>query len=186
MLIILSQRIDTDSSYSDEVFKTYHYPSRYKNQIHEGDTFIYYQGNRYVKEQRYYFGVGTIGKITESDNQSYYATLVNVRKFTDTVPIYLPGGKYVEQLGYETIRKSPVPPWQSSVRPLSQQAYEYILSAAGIHEEPKNKDTVDSLKEQLKSEIRAFYLENDSNSVVKIRDTADRIIKALGIPDNNE
>lgn len=30
MLIILSQRIDTDSDYSDEVFETYHYPSRYK------------------------------------------------------------------------------------------------------------------------------------------------------------
>ena len=25
MLIILSQRIDTDSDYSDEVFETYHY-----------------------------------------------------------------------------------------------------------------------------------------------------------------
>ena len=135
MLIILSQRIDTDSDYSDEVFETYHYPSRYKNQIHEGNTFVYYQGNRYVKEQRYYFGVGTIGQITSFDEENYYASLINVRKFNNTVPIYLPDGKYVEQLGYETVRKSPTPPWQSSVRPLSQQAYDYIISAAGIQQE---------------------------------------------------
>lgn len=62
MLIILSQKIDTPSAYSDETFATYHYPAGYKNQIHEGDTFVYYQGSRYVKEQRYYFGVGTVGK----------------------------------------------------------------------------------------------------------------------------
>ena len=67
MFIILSQKIDTESSYSDEIFSTYHYPSRYKNQIHEGDTFVYYQGNRYVKDQRYYFGTGTIGRISSSD-----------------------------------------------------------------------------------------------------------------------
>ena len=87
MLIILSQRIDTDSDYSDEVFETYHYPSRYKNQIHEGDTFVYYQGNRYVKEQRYYYGVGTIGQITNFDDENYYASLINVRKFNTKVPI---------------------------------------------------------------------------------------------------
>ena len=149
MLIILSQRIDTDSDYSDEVFETYHYPSRYKNQIHEGDTFVYYQGKRYVKEQRYYYGVGTIGQITTFDDENYYASLINVRKFNTKVPIYLPDGKYVEQLGYETVRKSPTPPWQSSVRPLSQQAYDYIISAAGIQQEAESQTSVEALKEQL-------------------------------------
>ncbi len=57
MLIILSQKVDTESLYSDELFNTYHYPARYKNQIHKGDVFIYYQGNRFNKEQRYYFGM---------------------------------------------------------------------------------------------------------------------------------
>ena len=181
MLIILSQRIDTDSDYSDEVFETYHYPSRYKNQIHEGDTFVYYQGNRYVKEQRYYFGVGTIGQITSFDEENYYASLINVRKFNNTVPIYLPDGKYVEQLGYETVRKSPTPPWQSSVRPLSQQAYDYIISAAGIQQEAESQTSVEALKEQLKTHIRAFYLDNDNNSVIEIRDTANKIIRAMNI-----
>lgn len=185
MLIILSQRIDTDSDYSDEVFETYHYPARYKNQIHEGDTFVYYQGNRYVKEQRYYYGVGTIGQITAFDEENYYASLINVRKFNTNVPIYLPDGKYVEQLGYETVRKSPTPPWQSSVRPLSQQAYDYIISSTEMQQEAECRTTVESLKEQLKTHIRAFYLDNDNNSVIEIRDTANKIIKALNIAEKD-
>jgi hypothetical protein len=55
MYVILSQRIDFDSSYADELFNSYHYPCKYKNQLHKGDIFIYYQGNRYDKSQRYYF-----------------------------------------------------------------------------------------------------------------------------------
>lgn len=40
MLIIFSQKIDTESPYSDEPFNSYHYPARYRNQIHEGDVFL--------------------------------------------------------------------------------------------------------------------------------------------------
>lgn len=45
MLVVLSHRIDFESDYADELFRTYHYPSRYRNQLHEGDRFVYYQGN---------------------------------------------------------------------------------------------------------------------------------------------
>jgi hypothetical protein len=62
MKIILSQRVDTISSYEDIPFSRYHFPKRYLNQIHQGDQFIYYQGNKGVKEQRYYFGCGVVGK----------------------------------------------------------------------------------------------------------------------------
>ena len=47
MLVILSQKVDSESSYADELFNSYHYPARYKNQLRKGDIFIYYQGNRY-------------------------------------------------------------------------------------------------------------------------------------------
>ena len=40
MYVILSQKIDTVSSYGDELFKLYHYPSRYKNLLNTGDIFI--------------------------------------------------------------------------------------------------------------------------------------------------
>lgn len=73
MYVILSQKADTESSYSDDLFNTYHYPARYMNQLHTNDVFIYYQGSRHYKEQRYYFGTGVIGNIHTTDGESYYA-----------------------------------------------------------------------------------------------------------------
>lgn len=183
MLIVLSQKIDSTSGYSDELFEIYHYPSRYKNQIHEGDTFVYYQGNRFIKEQRYYFGVGRVGKISTLDGENYYASLINGQKFNTKVPIYLSDGKYVEQLGYDTIRKASTPPWQSSVRPLSQQAFDYIVAAAGIQVNPEVSSSVEELKERLKSYIRAFFRDNSVNAIVDIKRTASEIINALNMKD---
>ena len=152
MLVILSQKVDSESSYTDELFNSYHYPARYKNQLHKGDIFIYYQGNRYDKSQRYYFGVGSVGEIQTTDGENYYAKLLDCQQFERKVPIYLPDGGYIEQLGFETVRKSLNPPWQSSIRPLSQEAYDYILKAAGIQlsSEPVHQDSIDVLKDKLK------------------------------------
>jgi len=82
MYIILSQRIDIESEYSDDLFQLYHYPARYKSQIHEGDIFIYYQGDRLVREHRYYFGTGKIGHIWTDDGENYYATIVDAASFS--------------------------------------------------------------------------------------------------------
>ena len=135
MIIVLSQKIDTDSTYyGDDVFRIYHYPSRYKNQIHTGDIFVYYQGNRYDKKKRYYFGVGRVGEISKENEDDYYAELLFTTKFIKKVPIYMANGGYVEQLGYETVRKSMNPPWQSSVRPISIEAFKYILDHSESNE----------------------------------------------------
>ena len=37
MLVVLSQKVDSASSYADELFRSYHYPAKYKNQLHKGD-----------------------------------------------------------------------------------------------------------------------------------------------------
>lgn len=185
MIIILSQKIDSESEYSDSVYEMYNYPARYKNQIHEGDTFIYYQGNRYVREQRYYFGVGQVGKIRTFDGENYYADLLYTKKFANKVPIYLPDGRYVEELGYETVRKSKIPPWQSSVRPLSKSAYSYILKKAGALKNPDGIETIDKLKEDLKEAVRAFYRNNEENAIVSIAAIGKSIMKKLNLEEGN-
>ena len=183
MFVILSQKVDSESSYADELFNSYHYPAKYKNQLHKGDIFIYYQGNRYEKSQRYYFGVGTVGEILTADGENYYAKLLDCQRFERKVPIYLPDGGYIEQLGFETVRKSINPPWQSSIRPLSQDAYDYILNAAGIQAPPKaaDHDSVDVLKDKLKLAVRDFYVEGDSSAIHRIESIASAIGRATSV-----
>lgn len=177
MFVILSQRIDTKSSYADRLFQVYHYPARYRNQLHEGDIFVYYQGNRQTKDLRYYFGTGIVGEIRSTDGINYYAQLLHCHQFAKNVPIHLPDGGYVEQLGYQSVRKSPNPPWQSSVRPLSQEAYKYILNSAGIVPVHKSEagDTVDELKEKLKSAVKAFYVDQDLSAIQRIEQLSAKI-----------
>lgn len=175
MLVILSQKIDTPSSYEDELFSVYHYPSRYRNQLHTGDTFVYYQGNRCDTEQRYYFGTGMIGEIYCADEDNYYAKLICCRRFEKKVPIYLPGKGYIEQLDYESVRKSENPPWQSSVRALSEKAYQYILSCAGKLVNPKSVYLAEELNDKLKKAIRRYYVEKEDAAILEIEQIASQI-----------
>ena len=177
MIVVLSQKIDTRSGYSDELFKTYHYPGRYRNQLHEGDTFVYYQGNKSIQEQRYYFGTGKIGVIRKADEDNYYAELYDCQKFEKVVPIYLPKGeyKYIEQLSYDTVRKKLNPPWQSSIRPLSEEAYNYILKAGGISDYLTPEEGINLLDDKLKEAIRRYYVGKDRHSITLIRQYATMI-----------
>lgn len=183
MLVILSQKVDSESPYADELFNSYHYPAKYRNQLHKGDIFIYYQGNRFDKSQRYYFGVGTVGEILTTDGENYYAKLLDCQQFEKKVPIYLPDGGYIEQLGYDSVRKSINPPWQSSVRPLSQEAFDYILNAAGVQIAPTTTAavSVDELKEQLKRSVRDFFVENDTSAIHRIESISAAIGRAVSI-----
>ena len=74
--------------------------------------FVYCQGDRFDRAHRVYFETGTVGRIYTTDNESYYAELHSCSSFEKEVPIYLEDHRYLEQLGYDTVRKSPNPPWQ--------------------------------------------------------------------------
>lgn len=169
MFVVLSQKIDSESTYEDELFKRYHYPARYRRQLNEGDIFVYYQGNRYDRSQRYYFGVGRVGKISATDEDNFYADLIDCQHFQQKIPIYLPDGGYIEQLGYDTVRKSINPPWQSSVRPLSQEAFDYILKAANSDFGAAASLSLDELEENLKNAVRDFYVEKDASAILRIK-----------------
>lgn len=140
MKIILSQRVDTLSSYEDIPFIRYHFPKRYLNQIHQGDQFIYYQGNKSKREQRYYFGCGIVGNIeADLDGEHFFAEILEGVPFQKKVPIYLnESEKYIEGLGYSEIRNKATPAWQSSIRKLSDPAYFEILRRAEISKDVNN------------------------------------------------
>lgn len=159
MPVILSQRIDTASDYEDVPFRTYHFPARYRRQVKPGDQFVYYQGNRHRRAHRYYFGCGVVGRIVERvDGASFDADLIDSRRFAAPVPIYNPDGGFLESLGFATVRKSENPPWQNSIRPLSEEAMEAILAAADIDAASLN---VASEIESQTAELHALETLND-------------------------
>ena len=133
MPIILSQHIDKPSDYDDVPFQIYHYPKRYRNQIKIGDSFIYYQGDRHKKKNRYYYGCGIISGISPStDSDSYYATISNSIRFNPIVPIYHPDGGFFESKGYNEVRNRINPAWQNAIRKVSKKAFDEILTHAGL------------------------------------------------------
>jgi len=126
--IILSQRIDIESDYKDIPFLRYHFPKRYRSQINVGDKFIYNQGNRYNKDHRYYFGYGIIGQIwMETSGDHFFAEIINGKRFSSKVQIHDPKGGYLESINYEDVREKEIPPFRSSIRPVSKAAFEKIL-----------------------------------------------------------
>lgn len=165
MYIVLSQKIDVESTYKDQPFITYHYPARYRNAIHVGDCFIYSQGNRYDKSQRYYFGAGVVGSILKEDDENYYSALLHCVKFNTKVPIMMDNGKYIEQLGYEEKRNSP--PWQSAIRTISKEAYDYILAKAnGLI--PMPEGTAEEKENNLKKAVREYFVHHDKSAIIRV------------------
>jgi hypothetical protein len=158
MPIILSQRVDTGSDYNDVPFVVYHFPKRYRGQINIGDFFLYYQGNRLKREQRYYFGMGIIGKVELcEDGEHYNAYFLETCQFPHRVPIYNPAGGYYESLDYRSVRKSELPPWQSSIRPVSEVAFNAIVHAAGVEQPPE----VYGIIEKAENPLQAIKILND-------------------------
>lgn len=152
MPIILSQRVDEESEYNDVPFVVYHFPKRYRRQITPGDLFLYYQGNRSKKEQRYYFGMGIIGRIDLcEDSEHYNAWFMETCQFICHVPIYNPAGGYYESLDYISVRNSENPPWQNSIRPISDNAFNAIVNAAGAQRFNEAYETIEKTENSLQA-----------------------------------
>lgn len=184
MYIILSQRRDIESQYRDKLFSVYHFPSKYRKQIHVGDIFIYYQGDRYSKEHRYYYGTGRIRNIYFTDSENYYAELVDCYSFNSIVPIYK-GNGYIEQIDYQTIRKSPTPPWQSSIRSLSENAASYILAQANGLKSVEGVNLRIELENELKTAIKNYYRNGDNSALKAVISSATQLAGLLEVSTDN-
>ena len=178
MYIVLSQKIDVESSYKDQPFVSYHYPARYRNAIHVGDHFIYSQGNRYDKSQRYYFGAGVVGSILKEDDDNYYTALLHCVKFSNKVPIIMENGSYIEQLGYE--KKRNAPPWQSAIRTISPETYDYIIAHAGTLI-PMPEERIDNMDSLLKTAIREYYVGQDKSAIIRVVAWAANLAEAKSL-----
>lgn len=176
MYIILSQKIDCEPTYKDIPFYTYHYPARYRNAIHIGDRFVYSQGNRYDKSQRYYFGTGIVGAILQEDSENYYAALLDCYRFSNKIPIVMNNGEYIEQLGYESKRTAP--PWQSAIRAISSEAFDYMIHHAGeLYRVPN--EPISALEKHMKDAIKDYFVGADKSAVIRVAAMSAALAGAL-------
>ncbi|MDL2287388.1 hypothetical protein LJB90_02340 [Eubacteriales bacterium OttesenSCG-928-G02] len=146
---------------------------------------MYYQGDRFSRENRYYYGMGNVGKIYQTSNDDYYAELIDCYSFKNVVPIYADTG-YVESIDYQTVRKSQNPPWQSSVRPLSEAAMKYIIKKAGTLIPESNGCLQIKLENQLKNSIKQYYRAGDITALNDIILEATQHAGLLGALSNND
>lgn len=136
--VVLGQKIEKESTYEDVLFSRYHFPKSYKNQVKEGDRFLYYQGNQGPQlHKRYYFGYGVVGKIYPDPKMpgSLYAELLDARPLPQKVSAYQSPGSFFESIHYESVRKSLLPNWRQSVRRISRAAFETILKRGGVDDD---------------------------------------------------
>lgn len=178
--IVLSQRRDIESQYMDRLFSVYHFPPKYRSQLHTGDIFVYYQGDRCSREHRYYYGTGRIGKIYKTSDDDYYAELTECHSFDLIVPIYKDNG-YIEQIEYQTVRKSSIPPWQSSVRPLSENAAKHILVKAGGLKLVADSNLQIKLENELKCAMKKYYRDGKVVALKDVISIATQLAGLLGV-----
>lgn len=136
--LVLTQLLLKPSTYKDEPFKTYHFPHRYLRQFEPGSIFVYYHSAHKAPKntwKRYYFGFGVIGDISPDPDEPghYFAQLLDARPFPQRVPLRRADGIAYESLGFQEVRRSEEPPWQSAVRPLSEEAFQAIVRAGGLN-----------------------------------------------------
>jgi Protein NO VEIN, C-terminal len=146
-LILVQNEVTADPAHDwDDVEGVhYHYPSKYKNKIIEGERFLYYIGVHRADGKRRphgeYFGTGTIGQIWEDPNKpkSWYCRIEDYERFETPVPAKIDGAPF------ET---GPSNLWRDGVRVVEHSTFDAILSIANgddgnARSEPQSVDVKD-------------------------------------------
>lgn len=71
---------------------------------------------------------------------------------------------------------------------MSQEAFDYILNAAGVQTAPATTAadySVDELKEQLKQSVRDFFVKKDKSAIHRIESISAAIGRAVSVDDTN-
>lgn len=112
----------------------YHYPSKYRGLIREGEPFVYYRGVHRLGGKRgpaEYVGAGQIGHIwaDPSKPRAWYCAIEAYERFTTPVPAK------IDEVLLEQIPRNI---WRDGVRNLDLNVYERIMALANAaHHEPQ-------------------------------------------------
>ncbi len=141
-IVLVENETTYDAKYDDWDDVTgvrYHFPNQYKNRIVPGRRFVYYRGVRRADNKRgpaEYFGVGQIGKKWADPRNdpggnkrkwAWYCEIVNYVPFAQPVPATDAKGARFEDIDKENSLA-----WRTGARWLSSDAFDAILTEAGV------------------------------------------------------
>jgi len=93
-----------ESKWDDQTGVKYHYPTKYKGMIKEGNIVVYYKGRlrdvefqtKRLSNEPHYFGTGVIGNIEqELGTKNYFASIIEFKLFNEAVP-FKENDRYLE------------------------------------------------------------------------------------------
>ena len=178
MIIILSQKIDTESAYTgDEVFRTYHYPEGIGTRFIRGMYLFIIRGIDMTNRNDITFGTGWIGNIKTEDEDNYYAELLNVVRFEKKVPIYLPDGGM-----WNNWAMIPLEKYQSTLAVFGQT---FIGTGLFLYFTTFRKSRNDRrLQCKAKKAIQSYYISNDKEAILRILEIAKQLATLYNLTEN--
>jgi len=137
MPLILTQNevnVSDAHNWQDDEGVQYHYPTKYRNKVLEGERFIYYRGVNRLKGKRgdaHYFGTGRIGSITPDPDperqtgvkKAWFCQVENYERFPSDVPAKVDG--ILREQG-------PSNQFRDGVRVIDNETFDSILEASGL------------------------------------------------------
>ena len=137
MPLILTQNeitLNDAHDWNDVEGVQYHYPTKYRNKVKEGERFKYYQGVHRADGQRgeaNYFGMGKIGEIWQDPNPerqsggkiAWFCSIDDYERFPKPVAAKA-NGEFVEQ--------GPKNLFRDGVRVVDVETFEQILTLSGF------------------------------------------------------
>jgi len=137
MPLILTQNevnVSDAHNWQDDEGVQYHYPTKYRNKVLEGERFVYYRGVNRLNGKRgdaHYFGTGRIGSITQDPDpgrqtgtkKAWFCQIEDYERFPSNVPAKVDG--VLREQG-------PKNQFRDGVRVIDDGTFESILQASGL------------------------------------------------------
>lgn len=135
-LILTHNEVNVSDAHNwqDDEGVQYHYPTKYRNKVLEGERFVYYRGVNRLNGKRgdaHYFGTGRIGLITQdpdperqtSGKKAWFCQIEGYERFPSGVPAKVDG--ILREQG-------PSNQFRDGVRVVDDETFESILDASGL------------------------------------------------------
>lgn len=165
LVLAMNDSSESGIEYDDIPYLSYEYPRTYRNQIVEGERFVYYRGRGRIgggRQPQVYLGTGVIGAIRESRREGrFVCEIVDGRPFNQPLFFKDADGITLEPDGMKRGY------FQRGVRRIDDAVYEDILDQAGADVSADQQRATGNRSQGLYADVKtARQVEEYSRQVV--------------------